>query len=452
MTENTRTTDVTIVGDSPSALAAALDFAEVGLAVTLVVPETDAPVAADWPSAAVRDTDGAVSALITRIATAIHPDNPNHDELAPQTHTGIGEFVVGKNGQVGQIPEPNMLGIPGVPLNETVIALAGGSAAFRGYLDRLAPVLKIGKERSLWRLASVRMGEEFARVFVRPHLAARYGVAPEVIEVAAAAPGLNEAVSRAGSLSGGVLATADRWQEYETLVAPAAGWEALRTAALARLELYQAEILTGQVTSLSGEDDVWETVCGEVVVQSRALGVDRGFRHRPETGHPDEVFPKWQRTVLTAPVTSDHTVELPPYSVFTLAAVTGLPDHAAVQVKRLGEQLVAELKLPRETVTFEGGSVAEMVRDETVAAAEKALAAHGFTAAEPWRSRTEAAAFATLEELRAGYAQLEHAGQRQPMLLQTGAARYGGDLGAALSHLTDRTGAMRRVLTGITDK
>lgn len=126
---------------------------------------------------------------------------------------GLGDAVVAPNPAGawlqlprGAVPAPKggLLGIPSVPLAEDVIAAIGWRGAFRAYLDRLMPVLKIGQERNLGRLVRRRMGAAVHDWLVAPVTSGVYSAAPDLLDTAAAAPGLNAALTRAGSLSGGV--------------------------------------------------------------------------------------------------------------------------------------------------------------------------------------------------------------------------------------------------------
>lgn len=102
------------------------------------------------------------------------------------------------------LPKRTMLGIPSVPLAEDVIAVLGWRGALRAYLDRLMPVLKVGKDERLGPLVERRMGSAVLRRLVAPISGGVYSSDARDLDVAVVAPGLNEAMTRAGSLSGGV--------------------------------------------------------------------------------------------------------------------------------------------------------------------------------------------------------------------------------------------------------
>ncbi|QCR18114.1 protoporphyrinogen oxidase [Agrococcus sp. SGAir0287] len=132
-------------------------------------------------------------------------------ELAEQL--GLGDDLVDPEpggawlrlqGRSVPLPRRTMLGIPSVPLAEDVIAVLGWRGALRAYLDRLMPVLKVGKDERLGPLVERRMGKAVLERLVAPISGGVYSSNARDLDVAVVAPGLNEAMTRAGSLSGGV--------------------------------------------------------------------------------------------------------------------------------------------------------------------------------------------------------------------------------------------------------
>src|SRR5690606_15064284 len=133
---------------------------------------------------------------------------------------------------------PTVLGIPTVPLAAENLRLLGSGGATRAYMDRVTPLLTVGKTRSLGVLVNRRLGRKARERLVEPQVRERFGVAADDVDVAVAAPGLNEALSRAGSLSAAALAYLERFEASETMIEPADGWDALVRATLGRLESY----------------------------------------------------------------------------------------------------------------------------------------------------------------------------------------------------------------------
>jgi oxygen-dependent protoporphyrinogen oxidase len=108
-------------------------------------------------------------------------------------------------GRAVPAPKGGMLGIPSSPLAKDVIAAIGWGGALRAYLDRVLPPVKIGQEHNLGRLVERRMGRAVLQDLVAPVTTGVYSAAPEQLDVAVAAPGLNPALTRTGSLSGAVM-------------------------------------------------------------------------------------------------------------------------------------------------------------------------------------------------------------------------------------------------------
>lgn len=103
------------------------------------------------------------------------------------------------------LPAGGVLGIPAVPFADDVRRVIDGRGAARAYLDRLRPVLKVGRYEMLGPLVRSRMGPRVLDRLVAPVTMNVYGAHPDVVPIEAIAPGLNAALTRAGSLSGGVL-------------------------------------------------------------------------------------------------------------------------------------------------------------------------------------------------------------------------------------------------------
>jgi oxygen-dependent protoporphyrinogen oxidase len=102
------------------------------------------------------------------------------------------------------LPKAGLLGIPSSPLATDVVAAIGWGGALRASLDRLLPVLTIGQERRLGTLVRKRMGAKVLDELVVPVVTGVYSAAPDDLDIDVAAPGLNAALTRLGSLSGAV--------------------------------------------------------------------------------------------------------------------------------------------------------------------------------------------------------------------------------------------------------
>jgi oxygen-dependent protoporphyrinogen oxidase len=103
------------------------------------------------------------------------------------------------------LPAGGVLGIPGVPLADDVRRVVDWPGSLRAYLDRVLPVLKIGRYDRLGPLVRARMGERVLMRLVAPVVESVYGVDPDAVSLDAIAPGLNAAITATGSLSSAVL-------------------------------------------------------------------------------------------------------------------------------------------------------------------------------------------------------------------------------------------------------
>lgn len=203
-------THVVVIGGGVGGLIAARECAKVGIRVT-VLEASDAlggairraelgGIVVDAGAESYATRGGRVRALIDELGLS--------DRIvAPE---GGGAWVAGVPG-VGAAPLPvgGILGIPANPFQDDVRRIIGWSGAWRAYLDRVRPPLTIGHQLSLGRLVSSRMGAKVRDRLVAPVTTGVYSAVPEDVDVDVAAPGLNSALTRVGSLSGGVQAIRD---------------------------------------------------------------------------------------------------------------------------------------------------------------------------------------------------------------------------------------------------
>lgn len=181
--------DVRVLGSSVAGVVVALECARLGLSVELVahelpqLPEVSTDAEGGWRWFA---------------------ETFDLDPFAPLPESA--EFVIGRSGEPVAVPSESILGIPSSPLSEEVVAAIGQRAASRAYLDRLTPVLTIGKTHRLGDLVEARMGKTVRSILVEPLVREHFGVPSSDLDVAIAIPGLNEAITRTGSLSTAILA------------------------------------------------------------------------------------------------------------------------------------------------------------------------------------------------------------------------------------------------------
>ncbi|WP_425845188.1 protoporphyrinogen oxidase [Agrococcus sp. TSP3-2-1] len=181
-------------------------------------------------------------------------------ELAAEL--GLADDIVSPNpagawlqlpGRAVPLPKQTLLGIPAVPLARDVIDALGWGGAVRAYADRLMPVLKIGKDEALGPLVRRRMGRKALDRLVAPLAGGVYSADPDLLDIAVVAPGLNNAITRAGSLSGAVaLVLEERAGSAKQAGKPGSAVQGIRggihrlTAALAeRARAHHAELRTG---------------------------------------------------------------------------------------------------------------------------------------------------------------------------------------------------------------
>jgi len=196
---------VVVIGGGVAGLVAALEFGKLGMDVTLLE-------GSDRVGGAIRSAE--VGGLQLDVGAEAFATRGGHvkrllcelglaDDMA--TPEPLGAWVAGVPG-VGAAPLPRggVLGIPENPWDPAVRRIIGWGGSWRAYLDRLRPPLTIGHEHSLGQLVRARMGDKVLDRLVAPVVAGVYSARPDEIDVDAAAPGLNAALTRAGSLSGAV--------------------------------------------------------------------------------------------------------------------------------------------------------------------------------------------------------------------------------------------------------
>ncbi|WP_235038087.1 NAD(P)/FAD-dependent oxidoreductase [Microbacterium sp. 18062] len=264
-----RDTRAVVVGGGVGGLVAALEFAKIGMTVTVleaaeraggVVRAAEvAGLRLDVGAESFATRGGGVRALVDELGLA-------DAVVTPASH---GAWVAGlPGGAAAPLPKGGVLGIPDNPFDPAVRRIIGWGGVWRAYLDRLRPPLTIGHDRSLGHLVRSRMGAPVLDRLVAPVTGGVYSARPDDIDVDIAAPGLNAALTRAGSLTGAVAQLRDGRD-----VAPGGavaglegGMTRLVDALLARLAELGAEVRTDSpVTAVEhGEDDGWTVrVAGE---------------------------------------------------------------------------------------------------------------------------------------------------------------------------------------------
>lgn len=321
---------VVVVGGGIGGLVAARECVKVGMQVTVLE-------ASDALGGAIRRAD--LGGVIVDAGAESYATRGGHvRELLAEldltdrivTPNPNGAWVVGAPGMdAAPLPKGGILGIPSNPFAEDVRRIIGWSGAWRAYVDRLRPPLTIGKEHSLGTLVAKRMGAKVRDRLVAPVTAGVYSAQPEDVDTEVAAPGLNAALTRAGSLSGGVAQLlaerADRAKNApgSAVEALSGGMSALVDALAADLAQLGANVRTGaDVQTLTRVDDTWTvsylawtdaaegaSAEGNSAEGNSAEGASAGAELVTETLTADAVIVATTEDAARA-LLADHVVEL----------------------------------------------------------------------------------------------------------------------------------------------
>ncbi|MBA8829417.1 hypothetical protein [Alpinimonas psychrophila] len=227
MTESSSPTsyDVLVVGSDVAALMAALDCARIGLRVVLL-----ATPPAEHRPAVFSHRAGIVASLLTELNIPF----------------SIRERVTVKGHEsrsTAGAATGSIVGIPANPFALNVREVLGWRGAWRVYLDRLIPLLTIGTETNLGHIVRRRLGKRAERLLVDPVLQALYGLSAEEIPVATVVPGLNQAMTRAGCLTTGIIDLIVADPRVAQVVEVAGGVGHIETVLRERLAFFSARII-----------------------------------------------------------------------------------------------------------------------------------------------------------------------------------------------------------------
>ncbi|GAA2883717.1 protoporphyrinogen/coproporphyrinogen oxidase [Microbacterium esteraromaticum] len=253
---------IVVVGGGIGGLVAARECAKVGMRVT-VLEASDAlggsirsaelgGIVVDVGAESFATRGGHVRALVDELGLT--------DAIIPPQ--GGAAWLSGiPDAPAAPLPVGSLLGIPANPFQEDVRRIIGWRGAWRAYVDRLRPPLTVGHERSLGKLVGSRMGARVRDRLVAPVTAGVYSADPDDVDTDVAAPGLNAALTRIGSLSGAVgLLAAERkgTAPGAAVLGLVGGMSRLVDALRADLTAYGADVRTGTVaTRLDHDGDGW---------------------------------------------------------------------------------------------------------------------------------------------------------------------------------------------------
>lgn len=463
---------VLLLGGDVAAFAAALDLAEVGVKVWIA----DANVRV--PESEVRDGGGEVANFLTEIAAPATAGAPSNPDAAVTTVEQRGVLLRARDGAWKPVPEPSLWGIPAVPLARSCLDMLGTRGAFRAYLDRLKPVLTIGKASNFGKLVEVRLGDAVRETTVEPLVYERFGVAAHDAEVALVEPGLNEALTRAGSLSGGALQQLESHVARETVIEPLTGWQRFGDVLVEHLALYGAEIFPHGVRSChpaASAADGGDAAAPASEQDSGWIVTDlAGGRHRFDAilgGLPEvsEAVAAAPEGALTDPVDGSPSLASllaanEPALTRTYVEIGIYGDGESAPAQDDAEKLFLVVApggatwAARSIAVAGGGARLRLSGPATqagsgieppIAAAVSALGVS--QAAEGLVVRTGAAAFATAAVRAGQHAAGEALAEARGDLLVAGASQHGGSLGAAVGEARERAVRLRRKLTGISE-
>ncbi|WP_323742827.1 MULTISPECIES: protoporphyrinogen/coproporphyrinogen oxidase [unclassified Rathayibacter] len=241
--------DVAVVGGGVAGLAAAAECLRIGLRVVVLeageqlggsVAELEiAGMVLDAGAESFATRGGHVAAALAGLTLEGRP----LAESIVEPRAG-GSWLHLSGGRSVPSPRAGILGIPGTPLAPDVMHAIGRRGAWRAWLDTLMPVLRIGRAHSLAELVRTRMGERVLEDLVAPVVSGVYSSRPQDIDVDAAAPGLNGAITRAGSLAGAVSALRANLPAGAAVRGLEGGMHRLVAALVERIDYLSGEIRT----------------------------------------------------------------------------------------------------------------------------------------------------------------------------------------------------------------
>lgn len=431
--------DVVVTGRSLPALSAALDCAEMGLAVLV----TADPAGTASPRHKMLDPDGVVRSFLERVAAPIEGSGsqPNAAVL-PREYAPERTSLRDSRGAWAPLAEPSVCGIPAMPIDVAALRIIGNKAGFRAYLDRIRPLLTVGKTKELGVLVSQRMGRVVLERLVDPLVRERFGVAANAVDVTLAAPGLNEALTRQGALSTAVLAYAERDVERETRVSAVGGEAAVRAELLRKLALYNVTITSEAVSSVTRLAAGWQLHLTDATqFETRALVLDCG-RSAVAGELQQQLCPETiaSETRVHAAIAGVAPSDQQP-KTSTLTGVTGWSVRSTVDA------------VGKCTITVSSDVRGRAEEEPVPADLDGVLAAAMLTAAPDaiWDVSVTAAPFASVEARDAALSRISGVTTDDSHLMLVGSSLHGDDLGHALEQAASDTLLLRRRLLGLID-
>jgi protoporphyrinogen/coproporphyrinogen III oxidase len=141
--------------------------------------------------------------IVAKLAEALHLGN---DIVEPNP---TGAWLQTAAGKAFHLPANSLLGIPGSPLAADVVAIIGGRAGVRAFVETLIPSFYGAKATTLGELVRKRMGTAVLDELVRPIARGVHSSDADDLPIDQVAPGLRAAMVRQGSLAHAVLELRD---------------------------------------------------------------------------------------------------------------------------------------------------------------------------------------------------------------------------------------------------
>lgn len=251
---------IAVIGGGVAGLIAALECAKVGTHVTVFEAADALGGTARTVELDSLPVDLGVDSVTPALDDRLRDLGLSDALVVPDTET---RWVAGVPGvDAAPLPDDAVLGIPENMFSDACRRILGTGGSWRAYADRLRPPLTIGHEQDLAKLVRTRMGQKVLDRLVAPLTAGVFGTTPDRIDVDIAAPGLNAALTRTGSLSGAVATVRSEGPHVRGLVG---GAGRLVDALAQRLEQLDADVRTGaSVTALERTGGAWAVVTADI--------------------------------------------------------------------------------------------------------------------------------------------------------------------------------------------
>lgn len=455
--------DVLVTGTSLPALLAALECAEVGLSVWVIDRSDDEskPNGSfgfrddEW----LHDPEGDIARVIERInIKLVSPSNANVTPTPHAHHADEDVALDAKTSPTNHVQrrvtatpmlwservgwfsqsEPNVLGMPAVVLASENVHALGWRGALRGYVDRLKPLLTLGKTRTVADLVRQRFGKTILSQLVEPHIVWKFGQTSDKVDVAIAAPGLNETLSRTGALSSAVLAYSERNVARETSVRPAEGWINCAHTFRHKLEMYGVKFVAQSATTCQLRNEHWKIEFSDnAELTSRAVIVDCDSQF-VETS----MFSELTRSLMPTLTRLHARVDIQALPGLDESA-TGLRIHESWALK-----ISPDLGGHRRVHFISNAAPKPQLTHDNISAVLSSIGAIAFENASVAQTQS-AAPFATVEQKHVVESELHTVTAAQPSLVPVGSTITGADLGAALQHSHRLSLQLRRDLLGL---